>query len=86
MTFKNHINKLKKRFQDQLVSYINLEPMLQLKSSLVFIMQLPTCFIYMELLSGETLEKLTLYRYSLYKINLFVWLHRMIVFLNYLVP
>ena len=27
MTFKNHINKLKKRFQDQLVSCINLDPM-----------------------------------------------------------
>ena len=39
----------------------------------------------MELLSGETLEKLTVYRYSLSKINLFVWLHPMMVFLNYLV-
>ena len=85
MTFKNHINELKKRFQDQLVSYINLDPMLHPKSSLVFIMQLSTHFFYMELLSGETLEKLTLYRKSLIKINLFVWLHPM-VFLNYLVP
>ena len=56
MTFKNHINELKKRFQDQLESYTNLDPLLQPKSSLVFTMVLSTHFFYMELLFGEMLE------------------------------
>ena len=77
MTFKNHINKLKKLSRSIGVVY-KLRP----KSSLVFIMQLSTNFFDMELLSGETLEKLTLFRYSLVKINLFVWLHPMMVFLE----
>ena len=53
MTFKSHINELKKkRFQDQLESYTNLDPLLQPKSSLVFTMVLSTHFFYMELLFG----------------------------------
>ena len=47
LTFKNHINELKKkRFQDQLESYINFDPLLQGKSSLVFTMQSSTHFFY----------------------------------------
>ena len=49
LTFKNHINELKKRFQDQLESYINFDPLLQAKSSLVFTMQSSTHCFYTEL-------------------------------------
>ena len=82
LTFKNHINELKKRFQDQLESYINFDPLLQAKSSLVFTMQSSTHFFFTELQYGEMQEKISLHRYSLNKINLFVWQLITIVFLE----